>query len=159
MKQNNTLTRRRFQIVRSLLPGLFLLLAIGLIGCHNAEVGEQSQKNIRELAVAILMSAQDNDEVLPSMSDAPSVKRALYRYVHTKDPYVYVSPDTGEPYQPNPALSGHKLSSISSPGTFVSFYEATAASDGKRAVAYLNGRAARLSASEWTSAKQASGIP
>jgi hypothetical protein len=103
------------------------------------------------------MYASDYDETLPPMKDAAEVKKALLPYVRSET--IFVQPGTDEPYEPNLILSGKKIAHIEYPNQMIVFYEKTAATDGTRAAAFLDGHAKRVSAAEWERLKKLSKIP
>jgi prepilin-type processing-associated H-X9-DG protein len=146
-----------------------------------ADTNGSSQSHLKQLGVALLMYAQDYNEMLPPMKDAAAVKRLLLPYVRGNEA-VFVHPQTGEPYRPNPSLSGRRRSSIAmvsgrdsrgkairprrhraeipgSPAQVVAFYEASPAPDGTRAVLFLDGHVGVIRETEWPRLKRASKIP
>ena len=78
-------------------------------------------------------------------------------YVSNKS--IFAHPESKEPYQPNPVLSGKRLLDISKPEQTVVFYEASAATDGTRGVLYLDGHVERVAEVVWPRLKQASRAP
>lgn len=129
----------------------------GIVGLARTQAAQAtSLSNLKQLGLALVMYASDYDEVLPPMQDAETVKAALEPYVSNEQ--LFVHPTTGEPYQPNPILSYHKLAHISNPAEFVTFYEASPWEDGSRGVAFLDGHAKRVDEEEWELAKRASKI-
>jgi prepilin-type processing-associated H-X9-DG protein len=139
------------------------------------ETGHSSAvSQLKQIGLALLMYAQDYDEMLPPMKDAATVKRVLLPYVHG-NAAVFADPLTHEPYQPNASLSGRRRSlvvtssrdshekplrrryQIEIPGStaqVVAFYEASPAADGTRAVLFLDGHVQVISASEWPRLKR-----
>jgi hypothetical protein len=136
---------------------------------------------LKQIGLALLMYAQDYDEVLPPMENAATVKRLLLPYVRGNEA-LFVSPRTHEPYQPNPSVSRRRRASFSmSPGRdsrgkpipsrryradipgpageIVAFYEASPAPDRTRAVFFLDGQVRVIPESEWPRLKRASKIP
>jgi prepilin-type processing-associated H-X9-DG protein len=114
------------------------------------------------------------------MKDAATVKRLLLPYVRGNEA-VFADPQTHEPYQPNPSLSGRRRSFVvvsrrdsqgkparprRSPSEIpgpaaqvVAFYEATPAPDGTRAVLFLDGHVQVIPEAQWPRLKRASKIP
>jgi prepilin-type processing-associated H-X9-DG protein len=116
-----------------------------------------SVSNLKQIAIAVLMYTQDYDENFPPMSSAASAEKALLPYIKNKD--VFVSPLTGEPYRPNPALSRKSLAALEKPAETVLYYEASPAQDKTRGVAFVDGHVRRIPEIEWEHLKRKSGIP
>jgi hypothetical protein len=106
-----------------------------------------AETGLHQVGLALLMYAQDHGDVLPAMKDAAALRAALSSYV--PEPSLFRSPMTGEPFAPNPALSGRKYAHISAPESMVALYEATPAEDGTRAVLFLDGNVRRIGAADW----------
>jgi hypothetical protein len=109
------------------------------------------------LGLAVLMYAQDYNDTLPPMKDAITVQTALFPYV--KNTMLFAHPSTHEPYLPNPALSGKRISQIRHPSQMVVLYEPSPEADGTRGVLFLDGRARRIPEAAWPRLKQTSKIP
>jgi hypothetical protein len=121
-----------------------------------AAASETDTGNLRELATALQMYIADNDAV-PDMSDAESLREALGAYV--ADEGVFNDSDTGEPYGVNTSIGGEPVAEMKNPAGTVAFYQTQPGEDGKRGVAFFNGRAARVTEERWEKLKAASGIP
>lgn len=113
-------------------------------------------ENLQKIGVALLAYAADGNKTLPPMEDAAVTRKALLPYAGGKDIFSE-SPDA-PPYQPNPALSGLKLSAIEKPDETVAFYSAQPKAD-QRAVLFLDGRVAQITEERWAALKKASRIP
>jgi hypothetical protein len=116
-----------------------------------------SLSNLKQMALAVVMYAQDSDEVLPPLKTIDAAKEALSPYV--RDESIFTQPDTDQPYKTNPVLSGKKLAHITDRADMILFYEAKPAEDGTRGASFLDGHAKRLSADEWERYKKISKIP
>jgi hypothetical protein len=117
-----------------------------------------SLSNLQQLGLALLMYCSDYDEVLPKAMGKPdAMQKALYPY--TKNNELFKNPMTGTLYLSNAILAKKKVDHIKYPSQMVTFYESEPASDGTRGVAFLDGHAKRLTASEWASVKKTSKIP
>lgn len=116
-----------------------------------------SRANVRRLAVALLQYAQDNDERLPPMRDAQSARAALTPYV--PEERFWLHPWTGEPFEPNPALSYRRLGHIANPGEVAAFFAPRPGWRGRRTVGFLDGHVERVPEENWPDVKQASKIP
>ncbi|MBI3922616.1 MAG: hypothetical protein HY318_14430 [Armatimonadetes bacterium] len=131
---------------------------LGIIAEQTAKpVNASSDSNLKQLGLALIMYANDYDDVLPPMKEAATVKKALLPYIRTES--IFVHPGTHEPYQPNPILSRKKLAHIKFPASMVALYEASPAADGTRGLLFLDGHVARIPETEWPQHKQASKIP
>lgn len=119
-------------------------------------VSMQSLSNLKYLTLAVQMFLADNNDVMPDLSTTEAMQSALTVYVRNDD--VFTDPRTGEPYGVNTALSEKRLATVQDPVRTAVFYEETPASDGRRAVAFLDGHAARISDREWQEVKRESGI-
>jgi len=115
-----------------------------------------SEGNLKQLALAVLMYAQDYD-VLPPMEDAATFEDELAPYVRSTE--LFRRPDTDEAYGINASLSGKALADLEKPEQMVVLYETTPAEDGSRAAAFLDGHVTRVSGEEWERLKSASSIP
>ena len=127
-------------------------------GVESEASGEAgSLSNLKQMALAVLMYAQDYDEALPPLKTIQAAQEALSPYV--RDESIFTQPDTDVPYKTNPVLSGKKMAHITNAADMILFYEAKPADDGTRGAAFLDGHAKRLSADEWERYKKISKIP
>jgi hypothetical protein len=149
----------------------------GKAGARAAEGAAASP--LKQIGLAVMMYAQDYDEVLPPMENAATVKRLLLPYVRRNEA-VFVHPLTQKLFQPNPTLSRRPLCSVSvdpKTGTLrppvletrcidmgelaqvVAFYEGSPAPDGTRAGLFLDGHVQVIPETEWPRLKRTSKIP
>jgi prepilin-type processing-associated H-X9-DG protein len=131
----------------------------------------ESVRNLRSIGLAMLQYTQDYDEMLPPMKSAPSpqvmmshlsldsgyVQRSLWDYC--KSYKIFIHPQTHQLYKPNLKLSGTNETSYQDHQSVVTFYEPVPASDGLRAVLFLDGHVARLTEAEWAVARSLNSIP
>lgn len=118
-----------------------------------------SVHNMKQLGRALQQYITDNNEVLPSLETTAAAKKALMPYAKTELVFFYPN-QASQLYRPNPTLSGRKMAHLENyKTTLVAFYEAAPASDGTRAVLFLDGRIKRINESEWPQLKKASRIP
>ena len=118
------------------LAALALLLIKPLISnLRPAAQATACTTNLKQLHLAVIQYAQANDEILPPTDSAASFDAALKSYVPT--PSVFVCPDTGQPYTPNPALSRQPISNFLDSTLLAQ--DATPDADGQSSVVYLNG--------------------
>ena len=146
---------------RSLTSGNTMILAAILFPVFwQARLKAQevsSVSNLKQVALATLMYAQDHDERLPPLKDPTVWKKALIAY--SKNEGIFKDPRTGEVYQANAAASRKSLAAIANPAEFVVFYKSSPSRGNTRAVAFADGHVRRLSETEWLRAKRKSGIP
>ncbi|MDQ2732125.1 MAG: hypothetical protein M3Y56_10730 [Armatimonadota bacterium] len=116
-----------------------------------------SANNLEQLAVAMVSYLQDYDDTFPPLTSAATMKKALQPFIPSES--TFVQPDTKQPYQPNPFFSKRKLSVAKAPASTVMIYEATPGTDGKRAVAFVDGHVKRISETDWPKLKRDSHIP
>ncbi|MDQ2732018.1 MAG: hypothetical protein M3Y56_10190 [Armatimonadota bacterium] len=113
----------------------------------------ESLHNLKQLGTAMIAYSQDNNDKFPPMDSAESVKKALFPYLKANS--IFLVPSTLHPYQPNAALSGKTLSSVTNPAAVVAFYEPDADADGGRCVDFVDGHAKWIQPSEWDALKSA----
>ena len=82
--------------------------------------GSAASSNMKQIALAVMMYAQDYDQVLPPMADAEKFRKVILPYI--KNHAVFTSPATGKPFRPNPRLSGRKLASLGNASSVVILY-------------------------------------
>lgn len=118
------------------------------------------------LGLALEQYAQDYGGRLPPMQDSAGVRGPLALYAEgTKTTSgerdsVFVDPETQEPFQPNPSLSGRKLASFGKARKWtVAFYAPHPDQFGVRQVLMLDGQPRRVRAADWPRVRRASGMP
>ncbi len=116
-----------------------------------------SMSNLKQLGLGILQYAQDHNQTFPPLGDAGAMKKEVMAYV--KSEALFVHPGSKEAYQPNSSLSGKKLSSLAEPNSRVLAFEASAGTDGRRAILYADGHVKRIAESDWPDIKKASQVP
>lgn len=114
---------------------------------------EQSASNLKQLAIALQMYTQDNEERFPS---AKTWREDLRNTYSAGDNLVH--PVTKRPYLYNVALSNKDLGAIQNPAITVMVYEASCWPDGKRYVGFVDGHVAKLTQVEWGKACKRSGV-
>lgn len=118
----------------------------------------QSVSNLRQLALALQMYAQDNKNKLPVLKTPADMKKALGGYLGGSD-QMFISPHTGEPYAPNPAISGKTLAAFANPESIIVFYEKTPGPDGSRCVAFMDGHVEVVQGANWDAVKKKGKLP
>lgn len=122
---------------------------------ENAQA--ESLSNLKQIGLGLMQYTQDYDEKFPPMQSAAITQKAIYPYI--KSDAVFLNPATHEPYRVNTSLSGHSLAEIDNPSSMVEYYEASAGSDGLRAVLFADGHVKRLPDAEWQRLLTASHLP
>ncbi len=115
-----------------------------------------SSTNLRQIGDAVMMYAQDSDEVLPPMKSYAKFKEALKPYI--KNEKAFINPVSQTPYVLNEILSQHKLAHLLKPVEMAVIYEAEPAPDGTRGVLFLDGHVLRADDAEWALIKKRSKI-
>jgi hypothetical protein len=151
---------------RILAVTVFAIVGVTLVACtdntnlvegkRDQSVNAKSVMYLKQIGVGLLMYADDNNDKLPDLSDAQSLKKAIWDYI--KDEKVFIQPKTGKPYQPNPSLSG-KDGKGTNIANAVLVYEATPAEDGTRAVLFGDAHVERVTETRWLELKKTSHIP
>ena len=137
-------------------------------------VNSRVVSDLQQVGLAMSMYIQDYDEKAPPMRSSQSMadirkyakrgwdspKLATAQQVlgpYVKSYEIFAHPTTREIYRPNLNVSGRSLAGLyeSSPRV-VTFYEATPAPDGTRAVLYLDGHVRRERETDWPAIRAAS---
>ena len=128
-----------------------------------------STSNLKQIGLGLIQYTQDYDEKLPPMRSSQSmaeisrppargklatVQQVVLPYIRSTQ--VFAHPITRQLYRPNLNLSGRNLAEINEPARTVAFYEAAPATDGTRAVLYLDGHVRREQENNWGRIRAAS---
>ncbi len=138
------------------------------------QANQRVVSDLKQVGLAMSMYIQDYDEKVPPMRSSQSMadikkyakrewdspKLATAQQVlgpYVKSYEIFAHPTTREIYRPNLNVSGRSLASLyaSSPRV-ITFYEATPAPDGTRAVLYLDGHVRRERETDWPAIRAAS---
>lgn len=111
-----------------------------------------SLSNLKQIALASIMYANDYDDLLPYVQSTKSMQWVTTPYLKNNSVWTNPNPAGGQ-YLLNMSLAGVNLSGIDKPAETILFYESTPWEDGRRGVAYADGHAKRLTADEWTRAQ------
>ena len=109
--------------------------------------------NLRQLAVWLVMAGLDNDDRFPVLETAADIQQQF-----DLPEKILISPRTGEPYEPNPAIAGKSIRELDSPWIIV-FYEKTPGADGSRCAVFLDGHVELIPADAWEEVKQRGLLP
>jgi prepilin-type processing-associated H-X9-DG protein len=121
-----------------------------------------SVSNLKMIGIALMMYADDYNNILPDLSDAQNMKKAVAAYVSTdksKTEKHFVHPRTGKPYQPNSSLSYKELKGPNASADIAVVYEDALPEDGTRAVLFGDGHVERVDNARWLELKKTSNIP
>src|ERR1035438_6089010 len=102
----------------------------------------RSVSNLKTISLAWMMYADDNNDKLPDLSDAQTMKNALAVYLNkdaSKAERFFVHPNTGRPYQPNSSLTYKDRKGFKAPSALAVVYEDAPARDGTRGVLFGDG--------------------
>ena len=117
-----------------------VLFLDGRVERGGAEQGDPNKiitARAKAVALGVIQYTQDNDELYPPMHTAQEFQEAVYPYVRSHR--AFVSPASGQPFLPNPALSGVSLASLGSPATTVLFQDQAPYTGGQPLIAYADG--------------------
>ena len=117
-----------------------------------------SLANLRQLAVALLMYAQDNKQKFPVLKTPADIEKNLGLYVGGST-QMFISPRTGERYEVNPRISGKSIGAFENLTEMIVLYEKTPGPDGSRCVAFMDGHVRLVHAYEWDEVKKQSKMP
>ncbi|RYG45787.1 hypothetical protein EON79_11760 [bacterium] len=123
----------------------------------NAATGEprggptDSLSKLKQVAVGALLYAGDWDDVFPKADSTAKAAAAIMPYVKSQSVFSTNNP-AGKRILFNTSLSGISSDTIERPAETLLFWEEFSWSDGKRAVAYADGHAKRLTEEEWARA-------
>lgn len=127
----------------------------GLLGVFSQAKASAKEtatlSNLKQLALGFVMYAGDHDDVLPYVHSTASAFRQIQPYTKNEEIQATLNPNGGRVLF-NMALAGVSMTSLESPTETVLLYEDTPWPDGKRTVAFADGHAKRLDASEWAEA-------
>lgn len=124
---------------------------------RQADINAETDTRLRQLALAVLMYAQDNDEQFPPMQNQQELKTAILDYVGKEK--VFIHPETKEAFLHNPKLDRLPAAQVSNPTDTVLWYEANPAQDGTRGVSFADGHAKRMAEEQWQQLKRKAEIP
>ena len=136
-------------------------------------VNQRVTSDLKQIGLAMAQYLQDYDEKLPSMISAQSmapikesvnrnwqdprstkVQEVLQPYIKSAE--VFAHPTTRELYRPNINVSRRQLGRLEPQSRVITFYEASPAPDGTRAVLYLDGHVKRERETDWAAIRAAS---
>ena len=130
-------------------------------------INNRVDSDLKQIGLALVQYTQDYDEKLPPMRSSQSmadirkyvgkdwdsppratVQQVLQPYITSAE--LFAHPTTRQIYRPNINVSRRSLASLSmSPEQTITFYEASPAPDGTRAVLYLDGHVRRELETAW----------
>jgi hypothetical protein len=124
------------------------LLSVCAFGFFRQHSGDACRSNLKQYAVAMLMYVADYDERYPPMQTPAQVQHRVTPYLKNKA--VFICPDTGADYLPNPALGFRFAAAMDSPAQFLMLRDAKPhkSEDGKPFwnASYADGHVNQLSA-------------
>ncbi len=118
---------------------------------------EATLANLHQLATTMMMYVHDNNGKYPPMGSVRQMQQALDSYLVSGAQFT--SPKTGQPFLPNPRLSGISEAKVKYPAQTIVLYDAKPWSDGRRAIAFADGHAKLIPEAEWQRIKKQHGIP
>lgn len=130
---------------------LLKLLALAKDDVH----ADATMSTAKQIGTAINLYLGDNDDLFPFVQGTSEMMQATRPYLPGGQEWKTAD---GKRLLFNMALSGVSLKDIPMPLTTTVVYQDVPSSDGKRVVVYVDGHAARLPESEWTSVKVSLGL-
>lgn len=109
---------------------------------------EQTLSNVKQVALGMLMYSNDYDDYLPYAQSSKSAWYVEYPYVKSINMFKTLNPNGGM-IRFNMGIAGAYMESIIEPANTVMLYESEPWPDGRRAVAFLDGRAKLVTREEW----------
>jgi prepilin-type processing-associated H-X9-DG protein len=97
--------------------------------------------NCKQIALGMLMYAQDFDEKLPPMASAARFQKVMMPYI--KNAKTFLCPATQKPYVLNTTLNHKSKAKIKALATTATFFDAEPHADGMYSVAYVDGHVKR----------------
>jgi prepilin-type processing-associated H-X9-DG protein len=131
----------------------FVLLAVGICvtglrwaRAHQTDPRESALatscvSNCKQLAMGMLMYAQDYDEKLPPMKTSAKFQKAVMPYI--KNAKIFLCPATQKPYALNATLNHKSMAKIKTLATTAAIFDAKPHADGMYSVAYVDGHVKR----------------
>ena len=142
---------------------LLICAVVGLIKLGQTQRDNmRSVSNLKTIGLAWAMYADDNNDKLPDMSDAQTMKNALAANLSkdtSKAERFFVHPNTGRPYQPNSSLTYKERRGLTAPSNIAIVYEDAPARDGTRGVLFGDCHVERVNEARWQAVKKISNIP
>ncbi len=124
---------------------LLLPLAVAQV---LADSQAKTLSNAKQLATATQLYLSDNDEVFPPFKKPNALHGAILPYVRNNKSWQSLNPKGGT-FQYNLRLAAQEIRLVKDPGKVPLFFEPNAWADGTRAVAFADGHAKFVSASDW----------
>ncbi|BDI33782.1 hypothetical protein CCAX7_58330 [Capsulimonas corticalis] len=81
-----------------------------------SDPGAADTANLRQIGFGVTQYVQDYDEFYPSFQNEPAFETAVGPY--TRNPSIFINPNTGQNYLLNASLSGRSLASLDAPSMF-----------------------------------------
>jgi hypothetical protein len=116
---------------------------------ESAGAGGQARSvnNLKQLGLAMMMYANDYDDVMPYVQQTKSCFAVLVPYV--RDARVSRSPQPETRYLFNVNLGGVRLQDVRNPADVPMFWEESPWPDGSRSVAFVDAHVRTVEAGEW----------
>ncbi|MBS1705724.1 MAG: hypothetical protein JST40_07600 [Armatimonadetes bacterium] len=104
--------------------------------------------NMKQVCLATIMYAGDNDDLYPGVQSTASARAVLLPYVKNKEVFQSQNPAKSE-FRFNCALASVNAEIIEYPAETILWYETTPWEDGSRIIGYTDGHAKSVGSSEW----------
>ena len=165
--------------IRAFDPARDLLTDAAKLKNKVRDTREDSQMNLKQMALALKQYVQDYDEKLPPMRAAQSAAQVrafgtgsgnwnnitaqtpvqLRLLPYARNVQIFLHPGTGRPYLPNWRISRMNESQIENPAQTILFYEDAPDSENKRNVAFEDGHVEAVDEVKWKRIAKAGKLP
>ena len=107
-------------------------------------------ENAKQLSIAMIMYAGDNDDILPYVQDTKAAYYVTHPYVKNSSVMKTHNPNGGM-LRFNMGIAGVAMTSIEEPANTPMYYDSNAWPDGSRVVAFTDSTTRVISAEDWPS--------
>ena len=120
----------------------------------SASTKTQALSNIKQIAIGQIMYTGDYDDVMPYVQNTATVREVIRPYIKNDSLWKNPNPNGGRVLF-NIALAGTNVVDVPFPAETPMFYDERAWPDGSHLVAYLDGHAKSVSATDWAKIQKA----
>jgi prepilin-type processing-associated H-X9-DG protein len=128
-----------------------IIAAIGSAFAFQTDPRAQATRglsDVKQLALGTMMYCQDYDDVYPYVRSTKPLAKAIAPYLKNQQVWQTLNP-AGSVFAFNLSIGGASGSVIELPAATVMYYETKPWADGLRIVAFCDGHAKRVKASDW----------
>ncbi len=132
------------EVFRDVAPPSTIPATVGFLDDHvergglpTTTVQQRSRSNARALSLGVDQYTQDNDEHYPPMQTQAEFQAAILPFV--RNSRLFMDPENGKPFVPNPALSQVSVASVQNPYQTVVLESDMPYQNGGPTIAYADG--------------------